>query len=329
MLSWTPTEMPEWRKFRGWHDGISSTSSFVNLPQPPIALPDEVRGNIATCAPFYQALRWQTELAAEGWPSLAQLQTDVSLLCIAPRHDVLTKLLAARFAMRGISSFVLDPMELGSARKQFGFIFDGPLVVGCSAELAPQVAKELVPDCARGELCLLRLVAILDEADTEGPDRLAHLGLPVIAVSPTDLVQDGGLSNVSFLVKATGGQEVSVAPSGRARKMTRSGELSMLQLVNLPGQMCGTHLPPHQPLSPPPPPPPLSHHAQTDACTGQCTPNHTRRRAHPRPVAQIAWPTLPRARSHTHVSCQHEVWRVLAGSDGPLRVPLACAARTT
>lgn len=45
-----------------------------------------------------------------------------------------------------LSSFVLDPVELASARAQFGYIFNAPLVLACSADIAPLVAKELQPE---------------------------------------------------------------------------------------------------------------------------------------------------------------------------------------
>ena len=213
MLSWTPQELPDWRKFRGWHDDVCASSGFAPVSRSPKELPPEVTFAAAGCAPYYTAVRWQTNKHSEQWPALAQIgAAEASVLCVAGPSDLLPKLLAARLAEAHISSYVLDPMELGSARQQFGFIFDTPIAVVCAAEIAPQVAKELQPYRLRGEICVLRLIVIATTPAAELAPQLAHLGMPHTVVSTAELLVEPAIHRRP---PATAADTLPPPPTGR------------------------------------------------------------------------------------------------------------------
>lgn len=161
--------------------------------------------------PYYKAMFYQTKLAREQWPLLCQgSEPEVTLLCVASTKEVLPTLLAAQLG-DSVASYLLDPMELNTAIKQvistqrtsashllpayaataqsrvaaislpqFSFIFDGPLVVSCNAEIAPQVAKELQTYRLRGEMCVLRLLAISELGSVPYLDYLGE----ILSLSP-------------------------------------------------------------------------------------------------------------------------------------------------
>ena len=82
---------------RDWYIDVSASSGFADIHHPLQAdLSEAAQRAVASCTPYYDVLRWQTQLAMEGRPLLSQQSdADVALLCIALQTDLLPKLLGA------------------------------------------------------------------------------------------------------------------------------------------------------------------------------------------------------------------------------------------
>ena len=187
MLSWAPQELPEWQKFRGWHDEVAASTGFIKTKvDSSIVYPTTVNDAIDVSLPFYQALLWQGGGASKLRPTLAPTRANppakksggVALLCVSSKGDLLPTFLAACL-IDEYKAFHVLPSQLNEEELAGHGITDDPLVVVINANdesTISMAAGALDSMRSRGLLCLLRVVIFGVSSDRW---KLLHLDAPI------------------------------------------------------------------------------------------------------------------------------------------------------